>query len=132
MTPTPLPTIENRADAAMELGHHLYDAFWKRNKNPDAPPFEKQATAIREMWIEIASDALRASSARNAALRAEVEIMREALTTAKIELAALLPRPAQPKTEDWPVENIADAACLQKAFIAIRAAIASAPVQEKT
>jgi len=48
---------------------------------------------------------------------------RTALHRAHIELAALIPRPSEPSIEDWPVDNPADAECLQSAYEAILSAI---------
>lgn len=47
--------------------------------------------------------------------------LREALRIATVELAALIPNPSAPKITDWPVQNPADAACLQTAYEAVRA-----------
>lgn len=56
-------------------------------------------------------------------LEAEVESLRGALEEVVYELAALIPKPASPAEADWPVENPADAKCLQLAYVAARAAL---------
>lgn len=40
------------------LAKFLYAEFWKRNKHPELTPWDKQAMAIREMWITIATNSL--------------------------------------------------------------------------
>lgn len=40
----------------------------------------------------------------------------EAARRARIELAALIPNPKSPSLEDWPVQNPADAECLNNAY----------------
>lgn len=52
---------------------------------------------------------------------------REAMQTAYMELSALIATPYTPKVDDWPCENPADRECLQRAYIALRAAL-SEPV----
>ena len=59
-----------------------------------------------------------------AALERQVTTMREALRTANIELAALVPKPSEATPKDWPCENPADRECLQSAFEVIRRALA--------
>lgn len=40
----------------------------------------------------------------------------EAIRAARYELAALIPSPARPNTDEWPCTNPADQECLQKAY----------------
>lgn len=42
-----------------------------------------------------------------------------AVQTAHTELAALIRHPSKPTTQSWPVENPADAECLQRAYVAL-------------
>jgi hypothetical protein len=62
-----------------------------------------------------------------AAALAEVERLRAALEHVRIELACLIPVPSNPKTEDWPVGNPADAACLQFAYGMVKTALDDKP-----
>lgn len=93
----------------------------------------------RKMLAESNPAAIESERAANArltdeidALRAEVESLREALGTVVYELAALIPKPASPTEPGWPVENPADAKCLQLAYVAARTAIAKAEGRDAT
>lgn len=46
----------------------------------------------------------------------EIESLRNALTRARRELAALVPNPAEVSVDDWPLKSSADRACVDAAW----------------
>lgn len=44
---------------------------------------------------------------------------------ARVDMAALIPRPDDPNSEDWPCENPADRDCLQEAYVRLTDALSA-------